>query len=214
MVSKIRYVIFAIIACLLMAVTDAYIQPPYAVKSAIKVVLFLVFPLIFAKKLNLLSLFSFDKKAIKISLLLGFSLLVFILGAYFLIGSLFDLSAITSVLGETMGVNAGNFGFVAIYIALINSLLEEFFFRGFCFLKISSRYSGVISALLFSLYHVAMMIGWFDIFLFLLIILALFIAGIIFNAIDKKFNSIYPSYFIHMFANIAINTIGFILFSM
>ena len=196
-----------------MALTDAVWQPVYAVKSAIKIVLFLVLPLVFAKKLNLLSVFSFDKKALKISLLLGVSLLVLILGAYFLLGSFFDLSAITSVLGESMGVNAGNFGFVAIYIALVNSLLEEFFFRGFSYLKLNIKHSGLFSALLFSLYHVAMMIGWFDIFLFLLVLIALFVAGIIFNAIDKKFNSIYPSYFIHMFANIAINTIGIILFS-
>ena len=32
-----------------------------------------------------------------------------------------------------MGVNAGNFVFVALYISIVNSLLEEFFFRGFAF---------------------------------------------------------------------------------
>lgn len=196
-----------------MALTDAVLQPPYAIKSAIKIVLFFVLPMIFAKELNLLSLFKFRKKSFKISLILGISLFVIILGAYFIAGSLFDLSAITTVLGKSMGVNSGNFIFVAIYIALINSLLEEFFFRGFIFLKLPGKYSGIFSAVLFSLYHVAMMIGWFDILLFALVLIALFVAGVIFNAIDRKFNSIYPSYFIHMFANLAINTIGLILFS-
>lgn len=196
-----------------MALTDALWQPPYAVKSVIKILLFFVLPITLAKELKLTSVFSFDKKALKISLLLGVGLFAVILGAYFLLGSLFDLSAITTVLGDSMGVNAGNFGFVAIYIALVNSLLEEFFFRGFLFLKLDTKYAGLFSALLFSVYHVAIMIGWFDILLFALVLVALFVAGIIFNAIDKKFNSIYPSYFIHMFANLAINTIGFILFS-
>jgi len=196
-----------------MALTDALWQPPYAVKSAIKILLFFVLPITLAKELKLLDVFSFNKKALKISLLMGVGLFAVILGAYFLLGSLFDLSAITTVLGDSMGVNAGNFGFVAIYIALVNSLLEEFFFRGFLFLKLDSKYAGLFSAFLFSVYHVAIMIGWFDILLFALVLVALFVAGIIFNAIDKKFNSIYPSYFIHMFANLAINTIGFILFS-
>ena len=210
---KNKYVVFAIAACMIMALTDAVFTPPYAVKSAIKIVLFFILPVVFAKELKLLSLFSFNKKSIGISIILGISLFAFILGAYFLLGSFFDLSAITAALNDSMGVNSGNFGFVAIYIALINTLLEEFFFRGFLFLKLKEKHAGIFSALLFSLYHVAIMVGWFDIFLFALVLVALFIAGLIFNSIDKKFASIYPSYFIHMFANLAINTIGFILFS-
>lgn len=196
-----------------MAFTDAVWQPDYAVKSAVKIVMFFILPLVFGRKLKPMSVFSFKKKALKTSLVLGFSLFFLILCAYFLLGSFFNLSEITSVLEKSMGVTSRNFGFVAIYIALINSLLEEFFFRGFVFLKLKKKYSGIYSALLFSLYHVAMMIGWFDISLFSLVLIALFVAGLIFNKMDKKFNSIYPSYFVHMFANLAINTIGFILFA-
>lgn len=58
-----------------------------------------------------------------------------------------------------------------------------------------------------------MMIGWFDITVFVLTLSALFIGGLIFNYLNEKFESIYISWLIHMFANFAINTIGFILFN-
>ena len=204
-----------------MAYIDAIWQPVYAIKSFAKLILFLFIPLLFAlkhKQLNLTSFLVLNKRVLKISFLFGICLFTLILGAYFAIGFLFDLSKITATLGESMGITAETFGFVAIYIALVNSFLEELFFRGFGYLKLcengfSKRQAGLFSALAFAFYHVAMMIGWFDLSLFLLVLAALFVAGILFNAIDEKFCSIYPSYFIHMCANLAINTIGFILFA-
>ena len=75
-----------------------------------------------------------------------------------------------SSLSENIGVKSSNFIFVAIYISFANSLLEEFFFRGFAFLKLkevsSRKFAYIFSALAFSIYHLAMMIGWFDIVLF------------------------------------------------
>ena len=61
-------------------------------------------------------------------------------------------------------------------------------------------------------YHTAMMIGWFSISLFILLLLSLIIAGFIFNYLNERNNNIYSSWMVHMFANFAINTIGFILF--
>ena len=54
--------------------------------------------------------------------------------------------------------------------------------------------------------------GWFNIGLWILAIIGLFVGGCLFNLIDDKSKSIYPSWFVHMFANFAINTIGFIMF--
>ena len=65
-----------------------------------------------------------------------------------------------------MGITAGNFLWVAIYISVMNSFLEEFFFRGFGFITLKKY-------------------------------------------VNIKF---YPSWFVHMAANFAINTIRFILF--
>ena len=98
----------------------------------------------------------------------------------------------------------------------MNSLLEEFFFRGFAFLTIkrltSRTFAYIFSAAAFSIYHVAMMIGWFSPLVFGLVLIGLFAGGLIFNFLNEKSGTIYPSWFVHMFANFAINTVGFILF--
>jgi len=70
----------------------------------------------------------------------------------------------------------------------------------------------IFSAAAFSVYHVAMMIGWFSPPLFGLVMLGLFVGGLIFNYFNEKFGNIYASWMIHLFANLAINTIGMILF--
>jgi hypothetical protein len=55
------------------------------------------------------------------------------------------------------------------------------------------------------------MIGWFNIGLFALVLVGLAAGGAIFNYLNEKHESVYTSWFVHMFANFAINTIGFIL---
>ena len=94
--------------------------------------------------------------------------------------------------------------------------MEEFFFRGYAFIYLkkhtSKKVSYILSSLSFALYHIAMMITWFDIILLLLLICSLFVGGLIFDFLDDKSETIYNSWFVHMFANFAINTIGLILF--
>lgn len=42
--------------------------------------------------------------------------------------------------------------------------------------------------------------------------IVLFLGGLIFNYLNEKCKNIYPSWLVHMCANFATNTIGFILF--
>jgi len=58
-----------------------------------------------------------------------------------------------------------------------------------------------------------MMIGWFSPLIFLLALTGLFVGGLIFNFFNERFGNIYVSWLIHMFANFAINTVGFIMFA-
>lgn len=208
-----------LIGCSIMAFIDGVISPPYYVKSLIKLLLFLVLPFAYCildKKLSFKSLFSFNKKDFLFSLGLGMSVYIFILGSYFILSPYFDLSNVTSSLQNNIGVNKGNFVFVALYISFINSLLEEFFFRGFAFLglkKVSTkRFAYIFSSSAFALYHVTFMIDWFTPLLFVLMVAGLFIAGMLFNWLNDKNGNIYTSWLVHMCANFSINTIGFILF--
>lgn len=102
-------------------------------------------------------------------------------------------------------------------ISFVNSFLEEFFFRGFSFLSLKEclnrNLAYTFSSAMFALYHIAMTVGWFSLPVVLLALLGLYIGGIIFNYINERFNTIYLSWLIHMFANFATNTIGYMLFN-
>ena len=206
-------------ACLVMAWVDGVLSPSYWVKSSIKIVLFLLLPITYAVIRNhsfIRDLFIPKKKEFIQAILLGLGVYIFIIGAYFLLGPFFDFSKVTVALEDNIGVNKENFLFVAIYISFVNSLLEEFFFRGFAFLslkKITTRkFAYIFSAAAFSFYHVAIMTSWFSPLLFVLLIVSLFLAGMMFNWLNEKSGTIYSSWMVHMFANFAINTIGFSLF--
>ncbi len=208
-----------ILACIFMAVVDGWWQPGYAIKSVIKIVLFVGLPVSYTlidRNISIKGLFKINKKGITTAFIIGAAVYVVIFGGYLLLKDVFDFSSITGALMDSVRVSGDNFVYVAIYISLINSLLEEFFFRGFAFLTLkkisSSRFAYVFSAAAFSVYHVAIMTGWFSLPLFVLIMSGLFAGGIIFNYLNDKYSNIYVSWFVHMFANFAINTVGFMLF--
>lgn len=218
-----RKSIFSIVAvtavcCAAMALVDGVWRPGYALKSAIKLTLFFLLPLLlslFNKDVLYLKLFRFQKKGILSALGLGIGVYTLILGAYFLISPFFDFSPIAGKLTENAGVSADNFLFVALYISFVNSLLEEFFFRGFVFSnlkRLSSRSLAYwFSSVIFAVYHVAMMTDWFSPALFVLVMAGLTVGGLLFNYLNERLNCVYVSWLVHMFANFSINTIGFLL---
>lgn len=215
--SNLYVIVTAVLCCAAMAVVDGVLRPPYFVKSAVKLILFLGLPFVLSllrRELAFRSLFRLPKKGVLISLGLGVGLYALILGAYGLVSRWYDFSGIAGQLSENAGVDKSNFLFVSLYISFVNSLLEEFFFRGFVFtnLKTASRpFAYLFSSLVFSLYHVAMMLGWFSPVLFLLVLAGLAVGGMIFNRLNEKLDTICCSWLVHMFANFAINTIGFLL---
>jgi membrane protease YdiL (CAAX protease family) len=207
--------------CLAMAFVEIAMAPGYAAKSGIKALLFLGAPALFlllSKQGSVSDLFRMKKGGWRFSALLAAGTFLGILGIYFLFGGFFDFSSVTPTLESQLGISGDNFIWVALYISFVNSLLEEFFFRGFAFLTLL-RSSGRKTAYLFSassfaLYHVAIMNGWFAPGLMILLIGALFLAGVLFDYLDEKKGSILPSWMVHISANFAINTIGFILLGM
>ena len=204
-----------------MGIVDAVIQPGYILKSAIKLVLFLAVPILHScfvnKEMKLRTLFTVRKGGLLTALVTGILVYAVVLGAYFIFRGVFDFSSLTGSLTSTTGVNKNNFIFVAIYISFVNSLVEEFFFRGIGFLKLkehtSRNFALMFSSLFFALYHIAMMIGWFGAGVIVLSVIGLVVGGIIFCCFNEKFDNLYLSWLIHMCANFATNTIGFILFS-
>ncbi|MBQ6998341.1 MAG: CPBP family intramembrane metalloprotease [Clostridia bacterium] len=208
-----------VFACIILAIIDGIIQPRYLLKSGMKLILFLVIPFIYSlfdKKICLRELFKINKRGMKTALMLCIPVFVIILVSYWLLKDVFDFSGVTKALTNNIGVNSDNFVIVSIYISFVNSFVEEFFFRGFAFLSLkritSGKTASIFSAVMFSLYHIAIMTGWFSVGVFVITLAGLFIGGLIFNYLNSRSDNIYTSWFVHMFANFAINTIGFMLF--
>lgn len=99
----------------------------------------------------------------------------------------------------------------------MNSLLEEFFFRGFGFLLLRRylprRPALGLSCLAFALYHVAMTLGWYGLPVQLLTLAGLVLGGWIFCRLDEHSGSLWLSWVVHLGANLATNAIGFLLFA-
>lgn len=215
--------IMSLIALFSIAITliDAFVHPNYFVKIPIKILFFLALPMLFFVKnkgafQDFKKLFIFKKNGILKAFLLGIGVYAVIVGGFFLTRNVIDFSNVTSSLTEGMGITAKNFIFVSLYISLMNSFLEEFFFRGFGFITLKKyttrKVAYVFSSTLFAIYHVGMLVGMFEFWTLLLLLLGLVIGGCIFNYLNELNDNIYPSWFVHMFANFAINTVGFILF--
>ncbi len=205
--------------CVIMAIIDGILKANYFTKSVLKLVLFLILPFIYSffdKDIKIKENFIPEKKGMKSAVFLCGLVYIVILGGYMLLKDVFDFSAITGALSDNIGVTGKNFVFVSIYISFVNSFLEEFFFRGFAFLTLKRitgrKFAYLFSSLVFAIYHIAMMIGWFSFDMFIIVMAGLFAGGLIFNYLNEKSECIYPSWFVHMFANFAINTVGFILF--
>jgi membrane protease YdiL (CAAX protease family) len=76
----------------------------------------------------------------------------------------------------------------------------------------SRKIAYIFSSAVFAVYHIGMLFEMFNIGVLLLLMFGLIVGGCIFNFLNERNDNIYPSWFVHMFANFAINTVGFILF--
>ena len=202
---------------------DTFVHPDYFVKIPIKILFFLALPMLFFIKNRdvfgeFKKMFVLRKDGILKAFLLGIGIYAVIVGGYLLTRSTIDFSNVSASLTEGMGITAQNFIYVSLYISLMNSLLEEFFFRGFGFMTLKKYTSRTIayifSSVLFAVYHIGMLVDMFDLWVLLLLLAGLIAGGCIFNFLNETNDSIYPSWFTHMFANFAINTVGFILFGL
>ena len=211
MKRKALYIIFAVVlACAFMALVETVLRPGYLVKSCIKWVLFL--------GLSIGSLRgSLRREGLGLGLCLGGGIFAVILAAFFLFRNFIDLGTIADGLLGKEGISRENFLWVALYISICNSFLEELLFRGLGYLALrehtSEAFAMVFSAAAFAVYHAAILDGWFSWWVYGLCMLGLFLGGLIFNALDRR-GGILPSWLAHAGANLAINTIGLMMFGM
>ena len=220
--KKIIITAMLLIFSTIITLIDAFIPINYFLKIPIKIFFFFIVPVLFLIKNkedlnNLKKLFIFKKKGLIKSLLIGLGIYSLIIGGYFLTKNIIDFSNITANLTSNAGITSKNFIYVSLYISFFNSFLEEFFFRGLGFITLKEytprKNAYLTSSIIFAIYHIGMLINMFNFPILILLLIGLIVGGCIFNYLNEKNKNIYTSWFVHMFANFAINTIGFILFN-
>ncbi|QUW20983.1 CPBP family intramembrane metalloprotease [Sporosarcina sp. Marseille-Q4063] len=191
------------------------IEVSYIWKTMAKVILFLVIPLILFRKtkLTFLSIKKTDRTSLRIAILSGLAVMFVIIAAFILLMPSIDIDSLLLDLIERAGVTATVFPFVALYILIGNSLLEEFFFRGLLpsFFK-NNFFRLIIPSLLFAVYHVAIFLPWFNLPILLLAVLGLWVGGFIFQMVNERSGTILPSWIIHMFADVGVLLVGVYIF--
>ncbi|MDF2521263.1 MAG: hypothetical protein K0R84_1891 [Clostridia bacterium] len=222
---KKAYIILAsLAACILLYFIEQVLAVDYITKTAAKLILFLVIPYInlrFVKKSGIwdgLNLRRHGASTFRLGLILGAASFAIIIAAYFVLKGYIDFNGIVQELQSKSKVTPSNFIIVGLYITFGNSLLEEFFFRGFIFLNLynqgAKKLAYTYSSVLFGLYHIAIFKTWFNPLLIGLALFGLISVGIIFDWLDTKTENFINSWIVHILADSAIIIIGMRMFNM
>ena len=191
------------------------LQPSYWVKSAVKALAFSVPVVVYAalSRISLGETISLRKLSGAKPLFLA--MLLFLAGTmllFLIFRTELDLAGIRQSLTQKENLTRENCLFVFGYIIICNSFLEEAFFRGFVFRLFHRKITGaLISAALFSVYHIGIFITWFNPMIFLLCVSGLAGVGLFLQWLKEKYHTIAASYVVHASANISINVIGAML---
>lgn len=224
--KKLMYIFFiAILTTFLLYISDQVLSLNYMTKAGMKLILFSVFPIIYFIQTgeNVLkeSLLNIRKNKVniprmKLSFFLGIFVFCAIIGAYVILQQYIDNDQLIIEFEKKYKINRNNIIYYSLYITFINSLLEEFFFRGFLFLNIKRlgyrKTAYIISSIIFAIYHIANFQNWFLIGVFIIAIAGLFIGGCIFNFLDEEQETFLNSWFVHICADLGIVLIGLRIF--
>ena len=200
--------------------------PANYILSSIYKIIFL-FPLFYyffiekkSFKKSLFENFSFKtfRKNILLLIFIGIILASIYLLGFFLFKSYLDINNIVSKLQELASINVNNLIFIGLYIILINSLLEEFFWRGFIFkklIKLVKPWTAHLSTgIAFSFHHIMFFYDWFTLGFFILVTIGLTIYSIIMNFIFQKYQDLFSCWIVHGIVDIAQIFIAFMIFGL
>lgn len=221
--KKLIYIISAtLITIILLYSMDQILHLSYISKVIGKIFLFTLFPIIYIKRTreNFIkdSLIHVNKRFhVKMSHILGICIFIILIIAFNLFKNYININVLISEFEEKYKINKGNILYYGTYLTVINSLLEEFFFRGFVFLNLKKigkkRMAYGVSSIAFSLYHISNFQNWLNIWVFVLATIGLFIGGMIFDYLDDQENTFFNSWFVHICADLAIVGFGLSLFN-
>lgn len=147
------------------------------------------------------------RKGLKRSACLGLLAIALFWGAYFTIGDrLLDKEAIAHKIGERFGVTAATVLMVAPFTIVLNSFLEEFFYRGFAFGQLLRRNAAVaylLPATVFTVQHLSFTSDWAGLGVIALGVVALFVFALVLQAVYAATDTLVAPWLIHVSGDVA-----------
>jgi membrane protease YdiL (CAAX protease family) len=221
--KRVFIITISLIACLLLYIIEQGIGVNYIIKTSVKIILFIVIPIIYIKVLKketfkfALKIKNFSFKKFRIGILAGIIFFTIVIIAYVIAQEYIDLSLILKELETKLKITPASFILVGIYITFGNSFIEEFFFRGFIFLNLYKlgykKFAYIFSSVLFGIYHISIFKTWFTLPITLLVLFGLITVGFLFDFMDTKSDNFINSWLSHIFADTAVILIGLKMFS-
>ena len=204
-------VLSALVYLGVMAFVENLWQPGYLIKSLVKLALTAglvgIACAVRQEKPGEVIFFRQMKPAKTLFILMGVMFAGVFLGFLLLRGQL-DLTRIRERLMAKEGLTKGNCLFVFGYIILVNSFLEEAFFRGFLGHSLPKPWGIAFGSLCFAVYHIGILDTWVSIGMLVLMTAGLAAVGAVLHLICDRFDSVKASWLVHGGANLAINAIG------
>jgi len=214
-----------IIAPFLILVSKALPQANYLVASLYKLIY--VTPIGFrlvVYKSSVKKAFSsgFKLKAFKKNFLsvlaVGLGLSLIYMTAYLIAERFLDFNYIVGRIKSYASVDASKIMLVGIYIIGINSLIEEFFWRGFVYKELAKKIRPFIVQVLtgfgFAIYHVMIIYDWFNPIILGIAIFGLTGYSIIMNYIYKAYKELFACWLVHAMVDIVQILIAFRIFGL
>ncbi len=144
--------------------------------------------------------------------LLGASGAAIFIGAYAAFGGLLiDKSAIAAKIHVQFSVNAASVLLVAPITIVVNSLVEEFFYRGFAFNLLASKnalWGTVLPAGVFTAQHLLFIYHWVSALPLALAIAGLLVFALALQALYAKADSIVAPWLVHVMGDLAMMAIA------
>jgi membrane protease YdiL (CAAX protease family) len=147
------------------------------------------------------------RRGLKWTLALGLLAILIFWGAYFALGDLLlDQSKIVAKIGTQFSVNSRTVFVIAPITIVLNSLLEEFFYRGFAFGLLVQRNRAVgyvLPAVVFTVQHVLFIYDWMGWVPFAMAVAGLFVFAVVLERVYAETETLVAPWIIHVFGDVA-----------
>lgn len=206
--------ILMILPPIFIVLSQRFFEANYIFSSTYKIIFLspVIFRLIVEKK-KIKESFTqhFSLKTFKKSIILAISIGALLASIYIISFYLFkdylNLQNTVDQLKEMASIDVSNIIFIGLYIIVINSLLEEFFWRGFLFNKLNILIKPwkayLLTGVAFSFHHIVFYYNWFSPLFFILITVGLTGYAIIMNIIFQYKKDLFTCWIIHACADMA-----------